>query len=144
MRFDKFKLRFGRNVSVQKKAAVRGTVMFGMKSFQLFERQRGNIDRIASRIEGIRRSRKSITDNVIGYDVVEARISAFHLIIDDALHCNISRIADFKTVSFLSEGFFRKQGIKNRIAVYGHQIKIIGLNHRRRRVQRFIGEGHRI
>ena len=120
MRFDKFKLRFRRNIPVQKKAAVRRSVMFGMKSFQLFERQRGNIDRIASRIEGIRRSRKSITDNVIGYDVVKTRISAFHLIIDDALYRNISRIADFKTVSFLSEGFFRKQGIKNRIAVYGH------------------------
>ena len=49
MRFDKFKLRFDRNVSVQKKAAVRRAVMFGMKSFQLFERQRGNKELPAQR-----------------------------------------------------------------------------------------------
>jgi len=117
-----------------------------VKGLEIFPAQPGNVPGIAPGVKGIGGVGKDRAEGPIGSDGVHRGIVALHLIIDNPgplkpQDTSMLILLKFKPVALLLENPFIKQGVKNRIPIHRHEIKIILPVGACRRIDGLVGKG---
>ncbi len=115
-----------------------------VKIDKLFVGQFGDYGWITARIMGVGSTLKNGTDCPVTGDGVKRGIVSPHFIEYDSLHRSVSRFVELDTMAFLTEYPPVKKRKKNGIAVDGHEVEIVRLNHGTGRVHRLVRESHGI